>query len=697
MKNLLLAVLLFISQISFAQNTERIYELQENIKKGDFQALLEIANYFESKKKMIIFLGHRLINTDEETVSKRIVTENSFFTDNEINIDSSTAKQFKDFLMKSKSKITYSKDVNAFLITPFHKRTTSFEIQELTESKIKYLEYQKEELFNSNLVKSSKINNLLQQKNSKVLLELSSELLKQRNTFDYYSENIKEAVNLIRLLTYSNIAVPDETGKINYHIEEDFYETSKINLLIFFANNYKDYKWNASKKKFENKHIKRLKTGKEENLFTSLADKNDSIALNAFIQLSQSNNEKVTFLAKQYRKSRIEYNYVLPSFGYNFLEQLVLLTNFCNNNNIDYKGDIELQNNIEQLKLDLPFSERRKLEDTLVQNLTLDQITAFEYWTLIYEKEWKLNYSTGRILDKFYSKNWQKLVETPLYLESYLLKSKLFGNLGIIGYCNDYLKKFIGLNSITYEHLNSLKSENLNVQEQAKKAIKLSIIPIQFIEVEDKGWIETNGEVIEDFEASFQKLKNEISDIEILEKKISFLLSQINYNQITEALNSVETLDIEPSLLYSFMIRDFGFSFIGNFEDTKVRHDFIRRHSQLDEYNLYRHYLLDFGINFTSPDNSLDFDKIYEILKYDLNSAFAGGGGSVHDNGVYALIKLLELHFKSTLGYPQKLCNSNNMYACNARERANSWMNYLKENSLLKRELGEPISYMYEE
>lgn len=130
-----------------------------------------------------------------------------------------TTKQFKDFLIKNQKNIVFSDLADAFIITPFEKRKTDFQIQELTEGKLEFLESQKEKFLNLDWVKSNHIDKLIEQKNPKVLLDLSSLLLRNRYKFDEYKNNNAEIVNLIRLLTKSNIAVPDETGKLNFHIE----------------------------------------------------------------------------------------------------------------------------------------------------------------------------------------------------------------------------------------------------------------------------------------------------------------------------------------------------------------------------------------------------------------------------------------------------------------------------------------------
>lgn len=293
---------LFAQNISFEKN-QHIYELDKRIRKGDFQAFLEIGNYFDRKKTVTEFLGYHIIHTNESNVSKRIVRENSFFLDSEITIDSiTTTNQFQDFLIQNKKNIIFSELADAFIITPFEKRKTEFQIQELTESKVNLLESQKDEILNLDWVKSNNIDKLIEQKNPKVLLILSSLLLKNRYRFDDYKDNNAEIVNLIRLLTKSNIGVPDETGKMNFHIEEDFYETSKINLVIFFANSYKNYKWNKANNCFENTEFSILRADTENNLFDLLSNENDSIAINSFIQLTQSNPERVNNLAEQYNK-----------------------------------------------------------------------------------------------------------------------------------------------------------------------------------------------------------------------------------------------------------------------------------------------------------------------------------------------------------------------------------------------------------
>jgi len=696
LKRKFLILLLFLSANLFAQN-HRLYFLDWQLRKGDFTALNEVAEYFDSKIELTEYLGYHIINTNESEVAKRLVRENSIFLDSEIRIDSTTSSNdFKNFLLKNKKKITFSNLADAFLITPFVKRKTDFEIIELTDFKWSSLNASRNELLNLDWVKENGIDSLVYARNPYALLKISSILLKKRYRFDEYNYSQENIINLLQILTKSQIAVPNESGELSYHLDKDFYEESKVNLLIFFANNYKKYKWNESIKAFRNDNLEINPSEVEQKLFEMLSNENDSIALNAFINLTKLDFQKVSDLSDQYRKASISKNHSIPIFPYRFLKQLVYLTKYSKEKNIDFEGSESLKVQIELLKSNLTFNERRKLEDELINTLTLENITALEYWSLIYQRSWPLTYSAGRILDKFYSKNWDELTANSKYLETYLLKSKLFDDLGIIGFCNNYLIKFKGSPQKVITSVNNLSSVNPKIQGQIEKANEIAKTPIIFKTEEKKSWNGNNVERIEDFKKSYIEIVLKVNDTTELEDEISLLLSKIKYSQIGEAIKSIENLSISEFVKYSFLERDFGFSYIGDLMKIENRREFLENYQKFDELELYKHYLRHSGIDFTNSDNKIDFDKIYELLKYDINNAFAGGGGSIKDNGVYAIIKILELTFKTTLGYPNKLCSSNNMYACDSRGRAMEWMNYLQVNNHLKSEHSEPVSFAFE-
>ena len=678
-------------------NDHPIYQLESRLMDGNKSALFEIAPYFDSNKRVIEFLGYHRLETVESQIAKRVVAENSLFTKEEFIItDSSTTKQFTEFLNQNKDKIVFSELATSFLITPIDKRTVAFEIRAVSEAKNQELQDSAKALLNADWVRENMIDSLVNKQNPISLLLIASELFKIRSRFNRYYFYEEEFTNLLQYLTGTEIGVENEKKEISWHIDKDYYPESKLNLLIYFSKYYSQYKWDESQAFFLNPNHEIKAIGKEELLFQLLSNKNDSIAIDAFTQLTVCNPTKVTQLADEYQSADIDNSYAIPIFPYKFLRQLVLLTDYCKANDIDFVGTKDLQSNISLLQSHLSFADRRKLEDKLINSLTLDDITAFEYWALIHEQSWGLTYSVGRILDIFYSKNWNKLNANNKYLSCYLKKSALFDDLGIIGICNSYLKKFSGSSQSTLTQLKTFQTSDNDVKSQIEKVLSQNNNPNS---KKGKGTISWDGNKnyeVKNLKKQLNDLTSSVQDSSKTDDAISKILSQINYSQIPIALAAIEDYPFKTKWnKYSFMKRDWGFFMAGDFDKKETRDEFLKLYSKFSEYRLYAYYLEQAGINYKTS-NKLDYDKIYELLKYDVVVAFVGGGGGTQDNEVYSLVKLLELTFKTTLGYPNKLCNSNNMYRCDSDERAKAWMKYMADKKLLNQKHDEPRSYHYE-
>ena len=672
-----------------------IYQFEARLMNGDKSALFDIAPYFDSEKKVIEFLGYHRLETTESQIAKRIVLENCLFVDNEIKItNSTTTKQFVGFLNINKDKIIFSKLATSFLITPLDQRKVNYKIRTISETRKKELQDSVNILFSSDWVKRNRIDTLVIQKNPISLLLIASEFYKIRNRFNRYYFYGEEFTNLLQYLTGTEIGVDNGQKEISWHIDKDYDPSSKLNLLIYFSKYYHQYIWDETKSVFVNPHQKVSALSKEERLFQLLNSKNDSIAIDAFTQLTTCNPQRVIQIADEYKRVDEDKNFSIPLFPYNFLKQLVVLTDYCRTNNIDFIGTQELQSNISLLRTEMPFSKRRNLEDKLISTLTLEDITAFEYWAIIYEDSWDLTYSAGRILDIFYSKNWSNLIANKKYLDCYLKKSALFDNLGIIGICNNYLNKFSNSSQNTLALLNNYQTNDSVLKEQIRKIISLNTGTTT---EKKKSVVKLEGNKnykVKNLKKKLTALTRNVQDSSKTDDTISKILSQISYSQIPTALEIIEKYRFQTTWKkYSFMKRDWGFFMAGDFDKKETRDEFLKLYSKYTEYQLYAYYLDQAAINYKTTDNSLDYDKIYELLKYDVVVAFVGGGGGMQDNEVYALVKLLELTFKTTLGYPSKLCSSNNIYACNSDKRAKSWMKFITDNKLLKRKHNEPISF----
>jgi len=53
------------------------------------------------------------------------------------------------------------------------------------------------------------------------------------------------------------------------------------------------------------------------------------------------------------------------------------------------------------------------------------------------------------------------------------------------------------------------------------------------------------------------------------------------------------------------------------------------------------------------------------------------------------------LNQKTTLGFPDKLCNSAGIYICPPTDRAWEWQKYLIDNKLLKQKHSDIVSFNY--
>lgn len=670
--------------------------IRANLERGDKQALFRVAQYLDSNHVMTEALGYHILQTQQKQIARRLIEENCIFLNTEFVIDTGTkAKEFLSFLMTNINNISFSHDAAAYLKTPLDKQDVKYQIRSLTPNKREELKKDSSQILSNEIVKHNHIDQLIRDKDPAALFKTASLLYANRSRFNTYQSNTSDYINLIELLTGTEIGVEDEHHTISYHIEKDFRPDSRLNLLTFFAKNFSSYKWDDRLGIFINNNIVIQKADRETQLFQLLNAKTDSVAINAFISLTRRNVIKVKALADDYDKADIRFNWVLPTFPYRFLRQMVVLTDYCKHNQIDYWGSAKLRQKIALLKNNrLGFKKRHEIEDNIIENITVNEITAFEYWCLINEQDFDLTYSAGRILDVFYSKNWEKIIHSKKQLDLYLKKAALYRYLGIHGISNNFIKKFVERGDSIIDPLKKINSSDTDIAAQAGFAIKLAgqkALPPKFDRKFNRGNYDT---LVYDLPKQYRQIIIDVKDSLNRDNAVSKLFSTINYDQIGLAFQLLEHYKFKWSgSKYTFMDRDFGF-IAYDFENPVSRAQFIQIYQSHTQAQTYIWYLNWLGVNYINTQtHKLDYDKIYDLLKYDVVNAFVGGGGATHDNEAYALIKLLELKFNITLGYPKKLCNSANSYGCNCLERASEWMTYLKNEKLLKKAHDEPISF----
>lgn len=688
--------LLWLAVVPAAAQQSSLQQLGARLRQGDQQALLELAPYLDSHHVVTEFLGYHLLKVEETSIAHRLLTENCLFTKSELNLDSTvSARQLTAFLAANRARLVFSPLATAFLLTPLEHRTATAHFRAISPARRQELEARASDLFSEPWARASRVDSLVARQNPAALLAIAAELFKVRYRFNKYVPK-EPYTDLLQLLTGTELGVENERHEISWHLEKDFRPTSQLNLLIYLATAYRQYTWNKHTHQFVNLTQTVAQPGREKELFDLLSSPTDSTAMRAFTQLTTCAPALVAALAAEQEKSDINTNYALPTFPYRFLKQLSLLTEYCRTAGINYTGSAALRQAIARLKTDLSFAERYQLENQLINSLAVSESTALEYWTLLNEDASPLVFSSGRILDMLYSRHWPQLLADQQQLDSYLKKAALFDRLGIIGSCNSYLLKFSNSSPATLRMLTNYQTNDEDIRQQLKEVLT-NPAATRRPATAPATWAGNHENSVPNLEARLHALAPQGIASAAQQQALVELLADISYQQLETALKFLEPIQFANARQkYSFMQSDWGFFSLGDFEQPAVRARFLTLYNRLSEYDLYSYYLNEAGIDYRQPDQTLDYDKLYELLKFDNTRALVGGGGATDKKEVYALVKLLELHFRTTLGFPSKLCNSADMYSCSLVERTNAWLAYLAQHQLLKRPHQEPPSFSLE-
>jgi len=240
-----------------------------------------------------------------------------------------------------------------------------------------------------------------------------------------------------------------------HHFDEDPF--AALNLLRYWASHYDDYEWDEGKGRFVLKASNLALTQNYERLFRRLNSSNDSVARQAYLLLVEGDPNEVLPLARKYRELIRQFNPTLPSAKHRFLEQLVLLHDFCRRNQVHTRPPARLAFQLRQLAQAQTPRERLAIENQILERLTLDEITSLEVWGLLHANHLENAYSVARIVDWFYSRHWGYILANHRQLRLFLKKATLFAGIGAGGVCAGYLNKFKELSPELRQRLLQLK------------------------------------------------------------------------------------------------------------------------------------------------------------------------------------------------------------------------------------------------
>lgn len=276
------------------------------------------------------------------------------------------------------------------------------------------------------------------------------------DTSGYYSNYIKP----IETVTQLTMLVPDSKGATRAYT---FDRVWLRNHLIYWARHYGDYEWDANRNQFINKYRAETLTEEYDRLFRRLTSTNDSIATEAFRQLIQGEPESVLALAEQYRQTIRSFNLSLPSFKYRFLEELTLFNGWMHQNGYVIAPLTEdSREKLEALLEDPEPKRRNELEEAIIKNTSLAQLSNIELEGFMHESNLPFSFSISKIIDQIYNKNWPKIAQNTSELQIYAAKGSFFADIGIIGTCNLYANRFIGASPELRTKIEQLQAAETN-------------------------------------------------------------------------------------------------------------------------------------------------------------------------------------------------------------------------------------------
>ncbi len=690
-KTAILLPLLFLLLICKGQEKDvlkQLYQLETKVIKGDKDALIRMAGYLDDSTQVIEMLGYHVLRPSVKSIALRIIEENLLLLPGEFQItEKQKAKEVIHLL--SDPKLQYDELTGCYLMTPLQQWRTDYELNELG-----FMDQQRiDTTIGINSYSfwyyANQIDGFLAQKRPEALLWIAASWFHNRPRYNRYDFNNAPYLDLIRKLIRADLEVPDKDGTLTPLKTDGIVEDAeRLNFLIYWTTHYIDYRWNDAEGYFENiLQNRRVKTTIEKDFEKTLSDNNDT-AMNAYIRITESDTGEVSRLSTLYDKIDADFNFSsLPTFLYRFTIQTAHFTRYCRDQQLIYLPEGWLLDSLRVLQSsDLTFGRRYQLEKTLAARLTPGQIHAVEYFGLLYEKEWELTYSLGALLDRFYSIHLGEILTDEKQLRAYLKKAALFDRIGIIGICNKYLRKL---------HM-------LSPDQQAKiKAIETKTIDPDILEscqFLKKIWLNTNAKKnnsepdkiktpVRDFKSSYQAIRQKKLNADDLRDRAADLLGITPYEQIAVAARLIikDSIFSEADFI-RILEDDFGI-------EASSMPEFFEVYQSRDEKGLYRYFFDKTGIPCFQPNGDFNYEEAYDYLKYGIVEAFVGGGGGRRDNGIYALIKLLELQFKTTLGFDRKLCDVGYPGIVNSpTERARAWMKYLETWKLVSDKSKEPVS-----
>jgi hypothetical protein len=227
------------------------------------------------------------------------------------------------------------------------------------------------------------------------------------------------------------------------NISEDLAAIEKQKDFVrWWAIHSEDFEWDESEHRFVSKAEATARAEELERQVRRLGSSNDSVAFAAFVHLTEGDPPTVVAMVERFRPILRAYNTHLPPLNYTYLEQMTALSAYCRKHGFSLKLSPKVAVLMDSLRQPINEITRYRLENKLLAQIDIGDISAIEFYGLLYSANAEWGFSIGRIIDIFYSKNWKNILDNDAQLRLYLKKSALFKNIGVAGVSSMYDKKF---------------------------------------------------------------------------------------------------------------------------------------------------------------------------------------------------------------------------------------------------------------
>ncbi len=289
-------------------------------------------------------------------------------------------------------------------------------------------------------IQHNAIQDLVRTHHPRALFYIAAQLFQYRQQLNGLAEGVKW-VELLEKLTHIRLYVQGSDGSWHHRHTWSRDRQALVRYVSWWAAHYDEFEWDEIRAHFIHKKVALAQKENYEQYLRRLHSSNDSVALHAWMQLAEGDPVAVTALLNKYRGLFRRVNPAVPPLDEGFLEQWVQLTDFCRKAHLPYKPSPQLKTALIQLQhIDHPRA-RFHFENQLLQQLTLAQATALEYWCSLHPRDKELNLSIGRILDRLYAREWYSLSTDFALLRLYLKKAMAFKRIKALGLCQNYLAR----------------------------------------------------------------------------------------------------------------------------------------------------------------------------------------------------------------------------------------------------------------